>query len=110
MAASTHHASTGHPAGDHELPPVANTLMTFVVLFMLAILALVVGFSNMGEWKVLANLAVSALQTTVLALFFMDLRKADPLTWLAVASSIFWLGLLFLFTLTDMLTRHIAVL
>lgn len=110
MAASTHSASTGHPAGDHELPPVTNTLLTFVGLFLLAILALVVGFSNLGEWKVLANMAVSVTQMTVLGLFFMDLRKADPLTWLAVGSSFFWLGLLFLFIVTDMLTRHLAVL
>jgi caa(3)-type oxidase subunit IV len=46
----------------------------------------------------------------VLALFFMELKQQDTLTWLIAASSLFWTGLLFLFTLTDYLTRHYAVL
>ena len=110
MAQATQTHQTGHPAGHHVLPEVGASLLTFVVLFILAVLALVVGFSNLGDWKVLASLLVATVQAGVLAVFFMDLRKADQLTWLIAGAGLFWVGLMFLFILTDYFTRHIAVL
>ena len=110
MADTVHHELSDHPAGQHELPPVNSSLVTFAVLAILAILALVVGFSNLGDTKVIASLTVASVQSIVLSLFFMDLRRADKLTWLVAGSGIFWVGLMFLFILTDYLTRHIAVL
>jgi cytochrome c oxidase subunit IV len=93
---------------DHKLPPVASTLTTFGVLAVMAVVQLLVGFSDLGPWKVLVSLLLAGLQAAVLALFFMDLKQADRLTWLCVGAAIFWTGLLFLFTLTDYLTRHLA--
>jgi cytochrome c oxidase subunit 4 len=93
---------------DHKLPTTASTLTTYGVLVVMAVVSLLVGFSDMGPWKVLVSLLVAALQATVLAVFFMDLRQADRLTWLCAGAAIFWTGLMFLFTLTDYLTRHLA--
>ncbi len=93
---------------DHHLPSVGSTFTTFVILVGLTFVALGVGFSNIGPWKVLASLGVACVQATVLALYFMDLRAADKLTWLIAAASLFWTGLMFLFIMTDFLTRHLA--
>jgi caa(3)-type oxidase subunit IV len=95
---------------DHKVPPTANTLIVFVVLVALALLQLVVGFSDLGPWKVVASLIVAGTQATVLALFFMDLRQADSLTWLCAGAAVFWVFLMFLFTLTDHLTRHLTAI
>ena len=97
--------------GVHTVPPISTTLVTFGVLASLAVLALFIGFSNdLGGMKVVASLTVATVQAGVLAYFFMDLKQADALTWLVAASALFWTGLLFLFTLTDYLTRHLGVL
>jgi cytochrome c oxidase subunit 4 len=104
------HRETVFEHEDHGLPPTASTMTTFAVLVVLALAALAVGFSDLGPWKVLANLLIAAVQASVLALFFMDLRQADRLTWLCAGAAIFWVGLLFLFTLTDYLTRYIAAI
>lgn len=96
--------------GHHTLPSTGAHLTTFAALAVLALVALAVGFSDMGPYKVLANLLVAGVQATVLAYFFMDLRQADKLTWLCVGAGLFWTVLLFLFTLTDYFTRHIAVM
>jgi cytochrome c oxidase subunit 4 len=93
---------------EHTIPSTASTLTTFAVLVVMAIVSLLVGFSDLGPWKVLASLLVAGLQASILALFFMDLKQADRLTWLCVGAAIFWTGLMFLFTLTDYLTRHLA--
>jgi cytochrome c oxidase subunit IV len=54
------------------------------------------------------SLAIAVTQATILVLFFMDLRNGDKVTWLTAISALFWTFLLFLFTLTDYLTRHYA--
>lgn len=92
----------------HVMPSVGGILTTFAVLAVLAVVALAVGFSNLGPQKVLVSLLVTLVQSTVLGLFFMDLKQADKLTWLCVGASVFWVGLQFLFTLTDYFTRHYA--
>lgn len=94
----------------HEATPNARSYATFAVLAGMAVLALFIGFSDLGAMKVVASLAVATVQACVLAYFFMDLRAADKLTWLAAASGFFWVFLMFLFILTDFITRHLGVL
>lgn len=112
MAAHSHGTGDLHDTEQHAhaLPPTANTLTIFVILAGLALLALFIGFSDIGPLKVLANLACAVVQAGVLAYFFMDLKQSDKLTWLCVLAAFFFTGLQFLFTLTDYLTRHLGVL
>ncbi|OWK36203.1 cytochrome C oxidase subunit IV family protein [Fimbriiglobus ruber] len=93
---------------EHKVPPTSASLTTFVVLAVLAAVQLAVGFSDLGPLKVLANLLIAGVQTSVLGLFFMDVKQGDKLTWLCIGASVFWTGLMFLFILTDYLTRHYA--
>lgn len=112
MAAHSHSTGELHDTEQHAhtLPATANTLLIFVVLAGLAFMALLIGFSDMGPFKVLASLGCAVVQAGVLAYFFMDLKQSDKLTWLCVAAAFFFTGLQFLFTLTDYLTRHLGVL
>jgi caa(3)-type oxidase subunit IV len=55
-------------------------------------------------------LAVAGTQAAVLALFFMDLRKADRVTALAAGAALFWSAILFGITMTDYLTRHLGAM
>ena len=93
---------------EHKVPSTGSTTTTFLVLLALTVVALGVGFSNLGHMKVLASLVVAVAQATVLGLFFMDLKQADKLTWLCVGAAVFWTGIMFLFVLTDYITRHYA--
>lgn len=94
---------------EHEHPEPntpGSALLIFVIMSGLTIMALMIGFMELGAFKVWASLTVACVQAVVLTLFFMDLRHADKLTWLIASAAIFWTFLLFLFTLTDYLTRH----
>ena len=95
---------------EHVVAPNSKSMTIFVVLAGLALLQIFVGFSDLGPMKVVANLLVAAVQASVLALFFMDLRQGDKLTWLIAMSGLFWTFLMFLFVLTDYLTRHLGVI
>jgi len=94
----------------HEATPNSKSFVTFAILCGMALLALFVGFSDLGSMKVVASLLVSTVQAGILAYFFMDLRSADKQTWLIAAASLFWVFIMFLFILTDFLTRHLGVL
>lgn len=102
------HRETIFEHGDHPVASVGSILTTFAGLAVLALVALAVGFNYVGPYKVVFSLAIAAVQAGVLSVYFMDLRYADKLTWLIAGSGIFWVGLLFLFTITDYLTRHLA--
>lgn len=107
---SDHHAEkeTVFETDTHVMPSVGGILTTFVVLAALAVVALAVGFSDLGPNKVVASMLVTLVQSAVIGLFWMDLKQADKLTWLCVGAAFFWTGLQFLFTLTDMITRVMA--
>jgi caa(3)-type oxidase subunit IV len=93
---------------DHPEPsPVGRSFVVFLALAVLTVMALVVGFTELGPAKVWLNIGVAVIQAVVLSVFFMELRHADKLTWLMAVAAIFWTFLLFLFTLTDYLTRHL---
>ena len=94
----------------HVVPTTSSTLTTFAILAVLTVVALAVGFSDLGPIKVVVSLAVAVVQAAVLAVFFMDLRQADKLTWLCAGAAVFWVGIQFLFTLTDYLTRHMGAM
>ena len=63
---------------------------------------------DLGPWKVAASLLVAGVQALVLSVFFMDLKQADKLTWMCAGASVFWVAIMFTFTLTDYITRHLA--
>ena len=92
----------------HTVASTGSTLTVFVVLVLLAIVAIAVGFSDLGPWKVAASLLVAGVQALVLSVFFMDLKQADKLTWMCAGASVFWVAIMFTFTLTDYVTRHLA--
>ena len=93
---------------DHELPSAASSVGTFALLAALTAVQLAVGFSDLGHYKLPVALLVAVTQAGVLSVLFMDLRQADKLTWLVAGASLFWVGLMFLFILTDYLTRWYA--
>jgi caa(3)-type oxidase subunit IV len=89
----------------HDPQKFASLLPTFVVLTVLAISAILFGYTK-GEGKVWVSLALSFIQAGVLCYFCMDLRRSDRLTWLSVGAAMFWTIIMFVIILTDFLTRQ----
>lgn len=93
---------------DHHVPPTLSTLTTFAVLAILSTCALGVGFSDLGPMKVVASLLIAGVQAVVLAVYFMELKQADKLTWLCAGAAVFWTVIMFTFILTDYVTRRLG--
>jgi cytochrome c oxidase subunit IV len=96
----TDHSSTS-PA-----PSKAGYFMVFAMIAGLIFLA--IGMSFTDKNSVYINLIIAAVQASLLGYYFMHLKGAGHLTWLIAGAGLFWIVILFLFVLTDYVTRHIA--
>lgn len=57
----------------------------------------------------LLALLIAFTKTTFVVLFFMHVYWSSKLIWMAVISSLFWLAIMFAFTMQDYLTRGSGV-
>lgn len=93
---------------EHQHAPPASVgacIGIFFVLGLLTLIALLIGFSDLGNYRLYASLGVAFVQAVFLGLFSMELKNSSTLIILTVVASVFWTFLLFLFTLTDFITR-----
>ena len=76
-------------------------------LALLALLGLTAGLAYlpMGRFNLVAALAIAAAKALVVLAVFMELARGASLRWVFAAAGFFWLGILFLLSMTDYLTR-----
>jgi cytochrome c oxidase subunit 4 len=74
---------------------------------LLALLAATAGLAYvpLGWFNTVLALSISVAKALVVLLIFMRLRSAAPVVRLAAMAGFLWLGLLFIITLADYLTR-----
>ncbi|HOR27102.1 MAG TPA: cytochrome C oxidase subunit IV family protein [Candidatus Sumerlaeota bacterium] len=74
-------------------------------LLALLLLTVAVSFIDLGAFNVPLALAIAVAKALLVALFFMHLRDAVPLTRLVAVAGLAWLLVLFLLTFGDYATR-----
>lgn len=77
----------------------------FTTLIILTILTIIIAGIDLGPFNTIAALAIAAAKATLVALFFMHVRYSSRLTQIVVISGLFWLGIMFVLTMSDYLTR-----
>jgi cytochrome c oxidase subunit 4 len=77
----------------------------FGVLLLCTYLTVQVAFLDLGAFNTVVALAIAVFKATLVVLFFMHVKYSPRLTWAAVASSVFWLGILLALMMSDYLTR-----
>ena len=74
-------------------------------LFLLLALNTGVAFVPLGAWNWLPAVVIAFLMAGLIMLFFMRLRRSEPLLWLTSASGFIWLSFLLVLVLLDYLSR-----
>lgn len=72
---------------------------------VLTALTIFAAFQNFGPFNDLVAMGIAVLKATLVVLWFMHVIHQGRLIKLTVVSSVFWLILLFVFTLADYWTR-----
>lgn len=116
MASTAHisHAVQGYthagPRGDsfgtdqhgvgHIVPPKI-LIGTTLALLVLTVITVAVRYIDLGEANIWIALGIAVLKATLVALFFMHLWWDRPFNSIIFVGSIFFVGLMIGFTLTD---------
>ena len=93
---------------DRILSPTSYTVVC-AVLVALTLVTLSVSFIPLrGVWHVVAGLTIGLIKATLVVLFFMHALVGNRVTWIVIAVSCFWLGLLVILPMSDYLTRNMV--
>lgn len=81
-------------------------LIIVAILVVLTLATVGISFLHIGEtWHTIVGLGIAALKASLVALFFMHVLTSSRLIWIMAGAGLFWLGILFVLTLSDYLTR-----
>jgi cytochrome c oxidase subunit 4 len=87
------------------ISPITYTSIC-IVLVILTILTLSISFIPMaGIWHIVFGLVIGTCKASLVVLFFMHALYSSKLTWIVILTSVFWLGILFVLTLSDYFSR-----
>ena len=88
-----------------HISPKSTYFTIFGALMVCTVLTVLAAFINLGDLNFPVALTIAVFKATLVVLFFMHVKYSTRLTWVVVLGSIFWLGILFVLTMGDYLTR-----
>ena len=88
-----------------HVAPIKLYLGVFGILMVGTVLTVVVAFYDLGVFNNVVMLTIACVKATFVVLYFMHVRWGTRLTWIVAVSGVFWLLIMFSFTLSDYLTR-----
>ncbi len=89
----------------NHIVPLRVYFAIAAALFVLLGLTIVVAHIDLGPFNIVAALAIAIVKMLLVVLFFMHVKYSSKLVMLFAAAGVFWLAILFMFTLSDFLTR-----
>jgi cytochrome c oxidase subunit IV len=91
----------------HALHRPRTYLGILVVLLALTALTIGVAFVDLGPFGTPIAFLIAAAKATLVVLFFMHMKDAPGVLWIAGIAGFFWLGILLLLTMSDFATRGV---
>lgn len=85
----------------HHVVSVKLYAAVFLALLALTITTVAVSKLELGEFNFIAAMTIAVIKGTLVAAFFMDLRRATSLTTLIAAAGLFWLAILLALVMSD---------
>jgi cytochrome c oxidase subunit 4 len=90
---------------NHQVVPVRVYSYVFIALLALTATTVAVSKLELGRLNFIAAMTIAVIKGTLVAGFFMDVRRASSLTKLFIAAGFFWLAILLVIVLSDYLSR-----
>jgi cytochrome c oxidase subunit IV len=90
---------------NHRVVSVRLYALVFFALLALTVTTVAVSKIDLGEYNFVAAMTIAVIKGTLVAAFFMDLRRASSMTRLFAVAGLFWLAILLVFLLSDYVSR-----
>jgi cytochrome c oxidase subunit IV len=89
-----------------HIVPVRIYLVIFFVLLVGTALTVAAAFVDFPwRFNTIVALTIATVKATFVVLYFMHVRYSARLVWVIVVAALFWMAILFAFTLSDYFTR-----
>ena len=88
-----------------HIVPRRTYYVIYAILMLCTYLTWQVAYFDLGAMNTIAALAIACFKMVLVVLFFMHVKYSSRLTWVVVASGVFWLGILLALTFSDYLAR-----
>src|SRR5881398_2092827 len=89
----------------HHVTPLGTYIFVFIALAAGTLLTWFASTINLGWANTPIALLIATTKAVLVILFFMHVIHSTRLTWVVVIGSFIWLGVLFVLTFADYLTR-----
>jgi len=83
-----------------------NYFLVFGALMIGTISTVWAAFQDLGLFNAPVALLIATIKATCVVLIFMHVKDSNRLTKITVIAATFWLGILFVLTMSDFLTRN----
>lgn len=95
---------------EYEMVPMTTYVLVFIALMILLVATVWVATlpwdkMHATAWSVVIALVIATIKAALVILFFMHVKISNRLTQTFVVAAFIWLGILFVFSFTDYLTR-----
>ena len=89
-----------------HIVPVKIYVTIFLALLVGTALTVMAAFLDF-PWQLntIVAMTIATTKATLVVLYFMHVRYSTRLVWVIIAAALFWMGILFAFTLADFNTR-----
>jgi cytochrome c oxidase subunit IV len=77
----------------------------FAALMILLAATVGIAYIHVGELNIVAALTIAFIKAALIILYFMHVRYSSRLLWVFVGAGFFWLGIMFILSFSDFLTR-----
>ena len=90
---------------NHHVVPKRIYYAIFATLMVLTVVTVGVAYIDLGPMNTVVALAIACFKALIVVLYFMHVKYSTRLIKLTVIAGLYWMGILFVLTLSDYLTR-----
>lgn len=77
----------------------------FLALMVFTALTVAAAFINLGAFNAVVALTIAVIKAVLVVLFFMHVRYSSKMVMVLVIAGFFWMGILFVLTMSDYISR-----
>jgi cytochrome c oxidase subunit 4 len=94
-----------HAHDPHHVVPKKIYYAIFAMLMVLTAVTVGIAYIDLGVMNAVVALAIACFKALIVVLFFMHVKYSTRLIKLTVIAGLYWMGILFVLTFSDYLTR-----
>jgi cytochrome c oxidase subunit 4 len=103
-----HDSDTSTAETTHHITGIPTYLAVFATLMVLTVITVVVALQNFGVLNTPIALIIATIKASLVIVFFMHARYSSKLVWVILITSVVMMGVLFVLTFSDYLSRSLS--